>query len=282
MTGSTMTANAAPRTRRPQNPWEYRHLIWNFAQRDLKARYKGTVLGWGWSLIVPLAVVFTYTLVFSIIFRAVPPQFGSGRDGIFAVWFLVGLVPWSLLAGAITGGIPSLLAAGPLLQKIYIPSFVPILGALGAVLVQSLIEFGVVLVILAILGNIGWTWLLLPLWLALFLVFSASLAYILAVANVHFRDLAQIVTVALQLLFFATPILYPVDQIPESVGPLPLRTLIMLNPVTEFILGFRSLLYDLEVVPVAAVGYATAATVIAAAAAVLVFRRWGRDIGEVI
>ena len=258
--------------------WRYRELLRNLVVRDIKVRYKRSVLGFAWMLLNPLISM----IVFSIIFRAVPPQFGSGRDGIFAVWFLVGLVPWSLLAGAITGGIPSLLAAGPLLQKIYIPSFVPILGALGAVLVQSLIEFGVVLVILAILGNIGWTWLLLPLWLALFLVFSASLAYILAVANVHFRDLAQIVTVALQLLFFATPILYPVDQIPESVGPLPLRTLIMLNPVTEFILGFRSLLYDLEVVPVAAVGYATAATVIAAAAAVLVFRRWGRDIGEVI
>ncbi len=279
MTTATSTHSVVGRR---QNPWEYRHLIWNFALRDLKARYKGTVLGWSWSLLVPLAVVLTYTLVFSIIFRATPPDFGSGRDGIFAVWFICGLVPWALMSGAITGGIPSLLAAGPLLQKVYIPSFVPVLGAIGAVLVQSLIEFGLILVVLAALGNIGWTWLLLPFWLAVFLVFSASLAYVLAVANVHFRDLAQIVTVALQLLFFATPILYPVDQIPEYVGAIPLRTLIMLNPVTEFIMGFRSLLYDLEPIPAAAGAYAAAATAIAALIAVAVFRRWGRDIGETI
>jgi len=267
-------------SRRPNTPWEYRELIWNFTLRELKARYKATALGWTWSLLVPVATVVTYTVVFSLVFRAVPPDMGSGRSGVFAIWFICGLVPWTLLSGAITTGMPSLLAAGPMLQKIYIPSFVPVLGSVGAVVTQTLIEFGLVLAILALFGNIGWTWLLLPLWLALFVVFCASCAYVLAVANVHLRDLAQIVAVTLQLMFFATPILYSIDLIPETAGPIPLRALVMANPVTEFVLGFRSLLYDLSPIPLAAVAYALSATAVALLLAVLLSQRRGRTISE--
>lgn len=277
-----MSSTAPVTNRRPQHPWEYRHLIWSFAQRDLKARYKGTALGWTWSLVVPLATVLTYTIVFSVIFRAAPPDFGNGRVGNFTVWFICGLVPWSFFYATVSYGIPSLVAAGPLLQKIYIPSFVPVLGAATGTLVQTLIEFGLVLVILAAFGSIGWTWLLVPLWLALFIVLSCSIAYTLAILNVFFRDVSQLVAVALQLLFFATPILYPIDQVPEVVGPIPLRQLILLNPMAEAILGFRSLLYGLEVIPWRSVLYVLAWTVGSLLVARAVYRWRGRDIGEEI
>ena len=277
-----MTATGVDSNTRSASPWGYRQLIGTFAQRDLKARFKGTALGWTWSLFVPLATVLTYTLVFATIFRAQPPDFGNGREGVFAVWFICGLVPWMYFSGTISTGMPSLLASGPLLQKIYIPSFVPVLGAGAAVLTQSLIEFGLVLVVLALFLNISWTWLLVPAWLAIFVVFSSSIAYVLAVANVFFRDLVQIVAVGLQLLFFATPIIYTFEQIPSTAGPIPLSAVIMANPITDFVVGFRFLLYDLQPIPWNIAAYAatwTAATVVLARAVYL----WrGRDAGEEI
>ena len=94
----------------------------------MKSRFKGTAFGWTWSLLVPLATVITYSIVFSVIFRASPPDFGSGRPGNFTVWLMVGLVPWTFFLIAINIAIPTLLSNGPLLQKIYFPAFAPVLG----------------------------------------------------------------------------------------------------------------------------------------------------------
>jgi ABC-type polysaccharide/polyol phosphate export permease len=266
-------------TPRSDNLWAYRNLISNFARRDLKARFKGTTIGWAWSLLVPAATVAIYTVVFATIFRATPPDFGNGRAGVFAVWFVVGLVPWSLFSGGITAGLPSLVGSGALLQKVYIPSFVPVLGTMGAVTVQSLIEFGLVAAILLLFGNIAWTWLLVPLWLALFVIFTAALAYAVAVLNVFFRDLSQIVAVGLQLLFFATPIIYPIELIPAD-SDLPLRQVIAANPLSQFVLGFRDLMYGLGVPSLKSTGYVCLWTLGALGVAYLVFRWRGRDVGE--
>ncbi|MCH9718278.1 MAG: ABC transporter permease [Actinomycetia bacterium] len=262
--------------------WRYRYLAWNFAQRDLKAKYKGTVIGWAWSLIVPVAVVLIYSLVFSVIFRAEPPPFADGRPGVFAVWFVVGLVPWSLFAAAVTTGMGGLLASGSLLQKVYIPSYVPVVGSALAALVQAGIELGIVAAMLLGFQNVGWTWLLTPLWLAIFAIFATATGYILAVANVFLRDVGQIVAVALQLLFFLTPIIYPLSFVPEKVGPIPLQTLISANPLAQFIGGFRALLYDLQLPSLAQLGYVTVWTLAALLLAWIVFRRRGRDVGEEI
>src|SRR5664279_5683121 len=107
-----MSLSARPRASR----WAYRSLIWNFAQRDLKSRFKGTALGWAWSLMAPLATLMTYTLVFSVFFHNVPPDCGNGKPGFFAVWLLAGLVPWSFFLVANLTSMPVLLANGPLLQ----------------------------------------------------------------------------------------------------------------------------------------------------------------------
>jgi ABC-type polysaccharide/polyol phosphate export permease len=262
--------------------WAYRSLIWNFTQRDLKARYKGTLLGWIWSLIVPLATLLIYTLVFSVIFRAEPPDFGNGEAGNFTVWLFGGLIAWNFLSQSVQLGIPTLLGSGPLLQKIYFPSYVPVLGMMGAILVQTLIELGIYAAILLLLGNVGVSWLLFPVWLAIYLVFVAAVAIGLAAVNVYFRDIQHLTGVALQLVFFLTPIIYPVTLVPADWNGLPLQQLIMLNPVSQFVVAFRELSYGL-VVPslwtwLVLVAWAAVALVVAS----LVYRRWGLDVGEAI
>ena len=149
----------------------------------------GTFLGWIWSLVLPLATLMVYTVVFSVVFRAQPPPFGNGRTGIYSVWLFVGLVAWQFLAHGINTAVPSLMSAGRLLQKIYIPSYVPVIGSLVATALQSAVELGLVLLILLILGNVGVSWLVLPVILAFYFVFVTSVSLALSIAErVHARS----------------------------------------------------------------------------------------------
>ncbi len=261
-------------------PWTYRSLIWNFAQRDLKARFRGTVLGWLWSLMLPLATVIIYTVVFSVVFRTTPPPLGNGDPGVYAVWLLVGMVTYSFFSVGVLQAMGALLGAGTLLQKIYIPSYVPVIGASIASSIQTLIEYAILAAILIFLGNVGFTWLLFPFILAIFFVFIVALGLTLAILNVYARDLQQIVGVVIQLLFFVSPILYPTAQIPEEWKGIPVRMIMQINPVAEFINAFRNALYDLTVPSLSQWAAMLAWTVGAVLLAIWVYRRKGQDIGE--
>ena len=257
-------------------------LIWTFAQRDLKARFTATSLGLVWTIIVPLATVLIYSVVFSVIFRAQAPAMGNGRPGVFAAWFFCGLVTWNLFSQVSHAGLSAILGMGAMMQKVYIPSFVPVVSAGVSVAIERLLEAGVMLVVMLVFVNIGWTWLLYPFLLLLLAVFACSVGYILAVANVHFRDTVQIYGIFTQLWFFLTPIMYPLDLIPEDWNGIPLQTLFQINPMTSFVGIGRALVYGLELPGVIPVLYASAWTLVSLAGALFVYRRWGRDVSEAI
>jgi len=264
------------------SPWEYRFLIWNFARRDLRSRFKGTAVGWTWSLILPLATVAIYSAVFSVFIRIEPPPMGNGTAGNYAVWLLVGMIPWTFMLNAITMSMPTVLGNGPLLQKVYFPSYVPSAGALIAIGIQGVIELGIVLAILVAFGNAGLTWLAVPLWALAMALFVGCLGYVLAIFNVYYRDVAQLVTVAMQMIFFLSPIIYPLTLVPEEWHGIPVRLLLEANPIGQFIIIAKQLMYDLVLPSGAQVSYMLAWIVGLGILAVLVFRRWGQDVAEAI
>lgn len=260
--------------------WSVRGLIWNFAQRDLKSRFKGTALGWAWSLVVPISTLVIYTLVFAVIFRIDPPPLGNGSPGNFTLFLFAGLVVWTVFANGINTGILSLLTTGGLLKKVYFPSYAPVLGSVIAILAQSGIEVAVLLGIMVVLGNVSWTYVLLVPWAVLFIVFVSATIHTLAVLNVVFRDLSHIVNVIIQLLFYLTPVIYSLTFIPMEWRGIPLRRIIGLNPLTEFVTAFRNCLYDLT--PPAATTWLGMLfwTVVALGGAFVVHRKLGQDVGE--
>lgn len=276
MSGPGVTTTARPRS----SIWTSRSLIWNFAQRELKSRFKGTTLGWAWSLVVPLATLFTYSLVFAVIFRVAPPDFGNGLPGFFPVWLFSGLIPWAFFLITVNTAIPTLLANGPILQKVYFPSYAPIVGSAGAILAQTLIEFGILALALIAFGNVGLTWLLFPAWLVIYATFVTSVAISLAIMNVYFRDLVHLVNVGLQLLFFLTPIIYLTASVPAEWYGVPLRAIVSLNPIALFVESLRALSYDLQIPLLSTWVGILAWTLGAVAISAFVYRRWGLDIGE--
>jgi ABC-type polysaccharide/polyol phosphate export permease len=187
-----------------------------------------------------------------------------------------GLTAWGFFATGVNTGIGALLGSGPLLKKIYFPAYAPVLGSLVAVGIQSAIEVGLVLVVVALFGNIGWTWLLVPFWAGIFFVFVAALSMTLAVANVFFRDLAHLVAVFLQLLFYATPILY---QDTLVLNPTAHR-LLMSNPLSQFVDLFRDNVYGLTAGSWKSWLYIVAWAIGMVAVASWTYRRFGRDLSE--
>lgn len=256
-------------------------LIWSFALRDLKARFTATALGLLWTLIVPIATVIIYSIVFSVIFRAQAPPMGNGKS-LFAAWFFCGLVTWNIFSLISGTAMNSILNMGSMMQKVFIPSYVPVISAGVSIGIERLLEAGVMLMLMLILLNVGWTWLFYPLIIALVAVFAISLGYILAIALVHFRDTGQIYAIVSQMWFFLTPIMYPIDLIPVDFHGIPLQDLFKLNPMTSFVTISRDLVYSLQLPSAASVAYAVAWTLVMLLAARLVYAKWGRDVSEAI
>lgn len=282
-------SNTGSDVRRVEPIWRQWNLIYNFGQRDLKTKFKGSALGWLWSLMVPLATIAIYSVVFSIIFRASPPDMGNGKSGVFVLWLFVGLTTWTFFSSTVNSGMAALLGAGPLLQKVYFPAYAPVIGSTLAAAVQWGIEVGILLVVMLVLVNVGWTWLLIPVLAAIFALFTASLAITVSILNVYYRDLAHLVAIALQLLFYMTPIIYPLAMVPDSWKPgffpeawpaLNLQSVLAFNPLTQFVELFRSVIYGLEVGSLWLWIGVVLWTLGAVALAVIVSHVKGADLGE--
>lgn len=223
--------------------WTYRNLIKNLAQRELRARYKKSVLGWLWSLINPASMLLIYSIVFGVFLGAPTPVAGNGETQVFALYLFAGLVVWNYFSGTVNGSIAALAASGGLLNKVYFPPACPAIANMFTVLIQACIEGAILAVAMILLGNVGPTYLLFPVLLVFVSMFSLGLGLFLSVFNVYYRDVGYLVGIGMQLLFYATPIVYPLDTpgIPDGA-----RSLIRLNPLTQFVEWNRDAFYNLR------------------------------------
>ena len=242
--------------------WRYRELVRNLAGRQIKLRYRKSVLGWFWSLATPAATLGIYTLVFGEFLDIQPPVGGNGELRSFAIFLLVGLVAWNFFESVVAGSMAWLLESGPLLKKTYFPPELTVFAGSGAMLVQTLTEVGILLAALIWLGNISLTVLLLPFLLLLLLLFSMGVGLVASLMNVYFRDISYLVQIGLKLLFYATPIVYPFSEVPRELGGVPVAALISINPLTQFVGAFRDALYELQAPSAGRLGALVAISVI--------------------
>jgi ABC-type polysaccharide/polyol phosphate export permease len=261
--------------------WQFRGLIGNFAQRELKSKYKGSVIGWTWSLINPVVTLGVYTLVFGVFLGATPPPMGNGQR-IFALYLFTGLVLWNFFNQVVQGSMVALTSNGPLLRKIYFPAFSPVAGNILAIGMQSAIELGLLLVVFAVLGNISWTLVFLPLIVAIVMAFSVGAGFLLAALNARYRDVSYLVQVALNLLFYATPIIYPITLVEQYYGEHPWARLYELNPLTQMVELMRDVLYSTEVPSPTRLAYAAVVSIGVLVLGWTFFQRRSRDLSEVL
>jgi ABC-2 type transport system permease protein len=260
--------------------WSYRNLVRNLAQRELKAKYKKSILGWAWSLINPIATLLIYTLVFGTFLRIQPPVGGNGHLKSFALFLFAALIIWNYFNASIVGGMASLVGAGPLIKKVYFPAEYTVIANSLASLLQAFIEGLILAAVMVVVGNVAPTFLFFPVLLAMLVLFCLGIALITSLLNAYFRDMVYIVSISMNLLFYMTPIIYPLHLIPEELGGLPARTIISLSPLAKFVQASRDIFYGLKLPSLGTVVYLLLWSVGFFLVGWLVFARFARDVAE--
>jgi ABC-type polysaccharide/polyol phosphate export permease len=261
--------------------WAYRTLISNLAQRELRAKYKKSILGWAWSLISPAASLGIYTLVFGVYLRATPPEMGNG-DSIFALYLFAALIMWNAFSQVLTGSMTALVGAGSLLSKIYFPPESPVIAGMLASLLQVAIESAILIAVMAVLGNISWTFIWVPVLVLQAMALGLGLGMVASLYNVIFRDVGYLISIAMQLLFYGTPIVYGLADIPEEVAGIPVRTIVSASPLTQLVVQSRDVLYLLEFPSLNQILYLTGWAVAVLALGWWIFTRRAADVIEEI
>lgn len=265
-----------------------RELTINLTLRELRSKYKRSVIGWAWSFINPLATVLIFSLVFSFFLKVKPdPGSPSGLE-VFALFLLCALLPWNYLSNGMTGGMSALVANANLIKKVYFPREVLVVASLISWLVSMLIEMGVLAVILLLFGNMVLPWI--PAVLLLIVIqstFILGLGLILGVLNVYFRDVQHFIGIILQIWFYATPIVYPIKVVETAAAEhhvnifgLGLDGLYRLNPMVGFVEAYRDLLYNLRFPPAADIAYLIAWSLTTLALGLFVFNRLSGSLAE--
>jgi lipopolysaccharide transport system permease protein len=209
--------------------WQYRELIYILVWRDVKVRYKQTLLGAGWAMFQPLATMLIFTAVFSYAGKI-------ASDGVpYPIFLYAGLLPWFYVSQALSRSATSLVGEAPLISKVYFPRLILPLSATIAPLLDLLLAFIVFLGLMTWFGAIpSWRMLTLPLFAGLAFLIALSGGVWLSAMHVRYRDVGHVIPMLVQLWMFVSPVIYPVSAVPESW-----RLLYALNPVVCVIQGFR-------------------------------------------
>jgi ABC-2 type transport system permease protein len=209
---------------------KYRELLRNLVLKDLKLKYRGSVLGFAWSLANPLVMLLVYWLAFTYILGV--------RRQSFVLFLLVGMLAWTFFATTIGMSTGTIADAGGLLKSVRFPRTVMPIATVLFNLVQYLMTFGVLLPILLGIFHVAPAWPMLsyPLILLLLVLFTSGVALIVATATAYFRDVKHLVEISLQALFWVTPIVYDLADVPER-----LRLPILLSPMSPFITAMHDM-----------------------------------------
>jgi lipopolysaccharide transport system permease protein len=214
--------------------WRYRELLYFLTLRDIKVRYKQTVLGAAWAILQPLATM----LVFSLFFGRVAGDPSS--DVPYSLFVLAGLVPWMFFSNAIAQSGQSLVASQTLVTKIYFPRLMIPMGAVAAGLVDLVISFVMLVLIMAWYGIApGWSFVLVPTLMMGLVIASLGVGALLSALTVSYRDFRHVVPFLVQFWMFATPCIYLQKEVGYSS---PVRLLLSLNPAYGLIGNFRAAL----------------------------------------
>jgi len=234
--------------------YDSRNVLSQLVSQQLILRYRRTALGYFWTLINPLLMMSVMALVFATLFKA--------DLKTFTVFLFAGMIPWNFFSSAVTQSGASFINNEGLIKKIYLPKIIFPLSIAFALLIDSALSFlALFVIILFIGGSLSWAVLFIPIAYVILFFFALGISLITSVATVFFRDLQHIILIAMQGLFFLTPILYKNDALAGKVA-----WLVGLNPVVPFIELFRAPLSQASlpsiIVILQAIGFSLSAMVI--------------------
>ena len=252
--------------------WEYRELLYFLTWRDIKVRYKQTVLGAAWAIIQPFFTMVVFSVVFGRLVK-VP------SDGIpYPIFSYAALVPWTFFANAVTQSSNSLVGSGDLIKKVYFPRLVIPISSVMSGVVDFALAFGVLLAMMLYFGIVPTTRILwLPLLLLMAFVTALGVGLWLGAMNVQFRDVRHAVPFMTQFWLFATPVAYPTSLLPESW-----RVVYGINPMVGVVEGFRWALLGVETANGLTIVVSAVTALVLLVSGAFYFRRMERTFADVV
>jgi len=252
--------------------WRFRDLLWSLAIRDVKLRYRQTALGAVWVVIQPLLAAGIFSFVFGTVANL--PTGGVP----YVVFAYAGLLGWNAFNSTVTKSSTSLVAHASMVQKVYFPRMALPLSAVPG----TVIDFTVALSLMAVLTVTNGTFsglpvLTLPFWLALAVLLALGLGLSAAALMVSYRDVGQILPVAMQMILYISPVAYSVQAIPAD-----LKFVYSLNPLVGMLEGFRWSLISGSHLPVGAAIYSTVFAIVSFLFGALLFTRMERKFADVV
>lgn len=252
--------------------WRYRELVYFFAWRDVKVRYKQAALGAAWAILQPLLTMIVFTIFFGRLAK-IP------SDGIpYPLFAYVGLVLWTYFSGVVGQAGQSLTANSNLITKVYFPRIALPASSAVSGLLDFLVGLSFVVVLMAWYGaRPGWPLLFTPVIVVGLILFTVGVSLLLAALNVWYRDVKYVLPLLIQLWLFVTPVIYPASFIPERFQPY-----LFLNPLAGLAEGFRMCLLTSRWPDPLLTSSSLALALVVFVAGLVVFRRAERSFADII
>lgn len=252
--------------------WRYRELLGFLALRDIQVRYKQTALGTLWAVLQPLAMMVALVGLRRIM------RHGTGESsGSEVVFVFAAVLPWTFFAASVNAAAGSVVANAHMLRKIYFPRLIMPLAAVGAPLMDYAVSFAVLLALMVFFAVAPtWQLLLLPLLVATTLIAALGVGVLLAALTVSYRDFRYVVALLIQIWFFASPVIYSLDEVPARY-----QWLMWLNPMGGTIEAFRAAVTG-SAVPWLAWAASTQVSILCLMAGLIYFGRAERKFADVV
>ena len=252
--------------------FRYHDLLWTLTDRDIKVRYKQTVLGVAWVVLQPLIA----SLIFAFVFGIVAGLSSNGRP--YVLFAFAGLTAWSTFANVLTRASGSLVSNAHIITKVYFPRLLLPLSAAASTLVDLLVSLGVMGLMMAGYGIWpGLPVLLLPVWILVLIMMALGLGMMTGALMVRYRDISHVVPVALQLGIYASPVAWATEAVPEKY-----RWFVQLNPLCGLIEAFRWSLLGQSTLHLHWLAYSVVTSVLVFWLGAVVFKRLEQDFADVI
>lgn len=251
-----------------KNLYNYRELLKSNVKKEIRGKYKGSFLGVLWSFVNPLLTVLVYAIVFPYIMRV--------KTENYLIFLIIGIIPWTFFTTVINQGMITVRMNEGIIKKVYFPrEILPISVALSG-LVNFFISC-IIIVIFCIFGGVGVTWhiILLPIIALIQFVFSLGLILGLSAINIYIKDTEYIVQFFINMLFYATPILYQSTLFPEKI-----RWILYLNPMTQIVEAYRNIFLYHQLPDVMGILYVIIVSLIIFALGLAIFRKLEKGFAE--
>lgn len=251
-----------------QKIYNYRELLKTNVKKEIRGRYKNSILGVLWSFLNPLLQLAVYAVIFGALL--------AGGDPTYHIYICVALIPWTYFTTAITQASFTVIGNADIIKKVYFPREILPISVVTSGAVNFLISVTIIL-FFVILSGIGLSWHLIffPLVLLIQYILLLGIGFIVAAITVYFRDLEHIIGIILLAAFYGTPIIYKLEQLPAN-----LQTIMQLNPMTHIIDAYRAIFYYQQVPNMSALGILFAISMVLLIIGYFVFKKLQKGFAE--